>query len=121
MELEYHPKPTRAVTHAELLRFVKAADEEGEMSIGTAAMIAYYWLQREEDILKRLENAITRGLLAAEDRAEPWPVIQGCYAAQLSDAALDWLAKGGVITDEQRGDAAAIIRGISTWLEHSTA
>jgi hypothetical protein len=68
-----------------------------------------------------IENAITRGLLAAEDRAEPWPVIQGCYAAQLSDAALDWLAKGGVITDEQRGDAAAIIRGISTWLEHSTA
>lgn len=54
MELEYHPKPTRAVTHAELLRFVKAADEEGESSIGTAAMIAYYWLQREEDILKRL-------------------------------------------------------------------
>jgi integrase len=54
MELEYRPKPTRAVTHAELLRFVKAADEEGESSIGTAAMIAYYWLQREEDILTRL-------------------------------------------------------------------
>jgi Phage integrase family len=54
MELEYHPKPTRAVTHAELLRFVKAADAEGESSTGTAAMIAYYWLQREEDILTRL-------------------------------------------------------------------
>ena len=54
MELEYRPKPTRAVTHAELLRFVKAADAEGESSIGTAAMIAYYWLQREEDILTRL-------------------------------------------------------------------
>jgi hypothetical protein len=38
-----------------------------------------------------IENAIARELLAAEDRAEPWPVIQGCYAAQLSDAALDWL------------------------------
>ena len=36
-----------------------------------------------------IENAIARGLLAAEDRAEPWPVIQACYAAQLSDAALD--------------------------------
>ena len=68
-----------------------------------------------------IENAIARGLLAAEDRAEPWALIQACYAALLSDAALDWLAKGGVITDEQRGDAAAIIRGISTWLEHSTA
>jgi hypothetical protein len=38
-----------------------------------------------------IENAIARGLLATEDRAEPWPVIQGCYAGQLSDAALDWL------------------------------
>jgi len=40
--------------HDELLRFVKAADEAGESSLGTAAMIAYYWLQREEDIIGRL-------------------------------------------------------------------
>jgi Phage integrase family len=33
---------------------VKAADETGESSLGTAAMIAYYWLQREEDIIGRL-------------------------------------------------------------------
>jgi hypothetical protein len=33
---------------------VKAADEVGESSLGTAAMIAYYWLQREEDIIARL-------------------------------------------------------------------
>jgi integrase len=33
---------------------VKAADEAGEGSLGTAAMIAYYWLQREEDIIRRL-------------------------------------------------------------------
>ena len=26
----------------------------GESSLGTAAMIAYYWLQREEDIIVRL-------------------------------------------------------------------
>jgi hypothetical protein len=54
MELTYEPKPTRPVTHDELLRFVKAADEAGENSLGTAAMIAYYWLQREEDIIARL-------------------------------------------------------------------
>ena len=54
MELTYEPKPTRPVTHDELLRFVKAADEAGEGSLGTAAMIAYYWLQREEDIIGRL-------------------------------------------------------------------
>jgi integrase len=54
MELSYEPKPTRPVTHDELLRFVKAADNEGEHSLGTAAMIAYYWLQREEDIILRL-------------------------------------------------------------------
>ncbi|MGA7017761.1 MAG: tyrosine-type recombinase/integrase, partial [Pseudolabrys sp.] len=47
-------KPTRPVTHDELSRFVKAADEAGEGSLGTAAMIAYYWLQREEDIIGRL-------------------------------------------------------------------
>ena len=66
-----------------------------------------------------IEGAIARGLLAAEDRAEPWPVIQGCYAAQLSDAALDWLIKGGVIVAEQRGDAAATLRSISKWLERA--
>ena len=54
MELSYEPKPTRPVTHDELVRFVKAADEAGESSLGTAAMIAYYWLQREEDIIGRL-------------------------------------------------------------------
>ena len=54
MELSYEPKPTRPVTRDELVRFVKAADEAGESSLGTAAMIAYYWLQREEDIIGRL-------------------------------------------------------------------
>jgi hypothetical protein len=66
-----------------------------------------------------IENAIARGLLAAEDRAEPWPVIQGCYAAQLSHAALAWLLNGGLITPEQRGDAGAILRSISKWLERA--
>ena len=42
------------MSHAELVRFVKAADEAGEASIGTAAMIAFFWLQRETDILSRL-------------------------------------------------------------------
>jgi integrase len=54
IELSYEPKPTRPVTRDELVRFVKAADEAGEGSLGTAAMIAYYWLQREEDIIGRL-------------------------------------------------------------------
>jgi hypothetical protein len=54
MELSYEPRPTRPVTHDELISFVNAADEAGENSLGTAAMIAYYWLQREEDIIARL-------------------------------------------------------------------
>jgi hypothetical protein len=54
MELSYEPKPTRPVTRDELVRFVAAADKAGEGSLGTAAMIAYYWLQREEDIIGRL-------------------------------------------------------------------
>ena len=62
-----------------------------------------------------IENALIRELLKPEDRANAWPAIQGCYAAQLSDAALRWLINGGVITEDQRGDAAAILRSISDW------
>ncbi|MBA2589537.1 MAG: hypothetical protein H0U98_13045 [Alphaproteobacteria bacterium] len=51
----YVPKETRPVTPEELNRFVAAADSAGEPSIGTAAMIAFYWLQRQVDILKRLQ------------------------------------------------------------------
>jgi len=58
----------------------------------------------------RIDEAIARGLLSPEYRAEPWPVLQGCYASFLGDKALDWLINGGVITPEQRGDAAAILR-----------
>ena len=51
----YKPKATRPVTHEELQRFVAAADATGEPSIGTAAMIAFYWLQRQADILSRFQ------------------------------------------------------------------
>jgi len=51
---KYEPRSTRPVTHDELLRFVTAADDAGDRSIGTAAMIAFYWLQRQIDILNRL-------------------------------------------------------------------
>ena len=54
MDIEYKPKRTRPVTHAELERFVRAADEANAGSIGTAAMIAFFWLQRQIDILSRL-------------------------------------------------------------------
>jgi hypothetical protein len=54
MGISYKAKPTRPVRHDELMRLVKAADEAREPSLGTAAMIAFYWLQRETDILSRL-------------------------------------------------------------------
>src|SRR3712207_3339483 len=57
MGLSYKAKPTRPVTYEELMRFVRAADAEGEASIGTAAMIAFFWLQRQKDILTRLSWA----------------------------------------------------------------
>lgn len=66
-----------------------------------------------------IDEAIARDLLKPENRAEAWPVIQACYAAQLSDAALDWLISGGVITREQRGDTVTILRRISHWLERA--
>jgi hypothetical protein len=66
MEISYDPKTTRPVTHDELTLFAKAADEMGECSVGTAAMIAYYWLQREEDIIGRLSWSHYRPLDAPD-------------------------------------------------------
>jgi hypothetical protein len=54
MEISYSAKRTRPVSYEELLRFVEAADRAGMASIGTAALIAYHWLQRQVDILNRL-------------------------------------------------------------------
>ncbi len=54
MGLKYSPKQTRLFTYADLVKFVRAADAGGEWSVGTAAMIAFFWLQRETDILNRL-------------------------------------------------------------------
>ncbi len=54
MGLSHRPKVTRAATHEELMVFVETADTLGHRSVGTAAMIAFFWLQREEDIFQRL-------------------------------------------------------------------
>jgi hypothetical protein len=66
-----------------------------------------------------IEHAITRGLLKPEDRTKPWPVIQACYASWLSDTAMQWLIRNGVINSDERGDTAAILRSISNWLERA--
>jgi len=68
-----------------------------------------------------IAHAVARGLLKPEDRAKPLSVIQACYAAQLADGALDRLINGGLITHEQRGDAASILRAISNWLRRPGA
>jgi hypothetical protein len=53
-----------------------------------------------------IETAVVRGFLKPEETTQAWSVIQSVYAAQLSDralnAALEWLIKGGVITEDQR-------------------
>lgn len=54
VKMDHTAKATRPVSHDELKRFVATADEIGEKSIGTAAMIAFYLLQRQVDILQRL-------------------------------------------------------------------
>lgn len=53
MEIGYRAKRTRPVTFASVMAFVKAADEAGAPSIGSAAMISYFWMLRETDILQR--------------------------------------------------------------------
>jgi len=97
MGIQYEAVPTRPVSHAELIKFVEAADKAGESSIGTAAMIAYYWLQREEDVVGRLSwshyrpddapdvarifHHKTRELVATplydEDGTTLWPELMG--------------------------------------------
>jgi hypothetical protein len=57
MGLSYKAKRTRPVSYEEMMRFVAAADRAGEGSLGTAAMIAFFWLQRQEDILNRFSWA----------------------------------------------------------------
>jgi hypothetical protein len=64
-----------------------------------------------------IEGAIARGLLTREASTEPWSVIESAYASQLSGAAINWLVDNGVIARDQAGDAAAILRAISKWLE----
>jgi len=36
------------------MQFVRAADQDGTPSLGTASMIAFYWLVGEEDIFSRM-------------------------------------------------------------------
>jgi len=54
VDIDYEPKHNRAATLAELMQFVRAADKDGTLSIGTAALLAFYWLVREEDIFTRM-------------------------------------------------------------------
>jgi len=71
MGYAYRPAVTRAATHAELLAFVTAADAAGRASIGTAAMVAFFWLQRVEDIFLRLAWGDYRPS-ADPDRVNVW-------------------------------------------------
>jgi hypothetical protein len=50
MGLKDVSKETPTADHAELLAFVGAADAGGLSSLGTAAMVAWEWLQREEHV-----------------------------------------------------------------------
>ena len=62
MDITYTATHTRPVSYAELMRFVHAADAVNEWSIGTAALIAFFWLQRQVDILGRLSwNSLPAG------------------------------------------------------------
>ena len=59
-------------------------------------------------------------VVALEDRAKPWLVVQGRYAALLSDTAINWLIDNAVIESEDRADAGAILRSISECPEQRT-
>ena len=50
---------------------------------------------------------------------DDWNVLDAYYADHLSDEALEWLVNNKVIKREQRGDAPAILRSVSNWLEQA--
>ena len=54
MGIAYRPNLTRAATFDGTMRFVAKADELGHASLGTAALISFFLLQRAEDIFLRL-------------------------------------------------------------------
>ena len=64
-----------------------------------------------------IAEAIARGLLKSDGDA--WYVLDAWYASHLSDVALKWLVDNKIIEPEERGDAGAILRGISAWLEQA--
>ena len=68
-----------------------------------------------------IDAAIARGFLKPEETTQAWSVIEGVYAAQLSERALNWLTDNEVVTPEQRTNAAAILRCISNWVERAAA
>jgi hypothetical protein len=68
-----------------------------------------------------IHAAIARGFLKPEETSQAWSVIEGVYATQLSERALNWLTDNAVITPEQRTNAAAILRCISNWVERAAA
>jgi len=105
---------------------IKSAAEDHAVSASTLRVRRHRERRREGLCLftvevpeATIEEARARGLLPPQERTKAWKVIQSCYAAQLSDAVLDWLINRGVITREQRGDAVAILRSISDWLERA--
>lgn len=54
-DLRYRPKETVPVTFELLMRLVDACDAAGNPSIGTAAMISWFWMLRETDVLTRFD------------------------------------------------------------------
>jgi hypothetical protein len=65
-----------------------------------------------------INAAIARGFLKLEDSTQGWSVIDSVYRTQLSDKALNWLTDNAVITLEQRGHTAAMLRCINVgWNE----
>ena len=64
-----------------------------------------------------IAESTARGLL--KSNGDAWNVLDAWYASHLSDPALKWLVDNSVIKPEQRGDAAAILRSISAWLEQA--
>lgn len=135
-------KETPAATFDELLKFVQGCDERGRSSIGTAALIAWEWVQRPEHICcsfeithyKPRERRRFVQVLHEKTEEEAWVPLDdpetGDRAYPLLEDRLDELCKdriGGLVMLRDWPDKAAgkrlpwrTARGDISYFRHET-
>ena len=62
---------------------------------------------------RAVESAVGRGLLARNERDNPWTVISALFASMFDDHTIEWLNKRGYLRWDQRAQGEAIIAAVN--------